>query len=111
MLRIIILLIGFMLANNLYASTENAFIPGTQYVIGLSPGVVWATSNQRQTLSLQPDVTNTYTADNNNPAFASGELFLGLLVMLSYLVISGMMPIQRLITVLTITKLRIRMWL
>jgi hypothetical protein len=78
MFRIIIILMGLMFSSSIFASAENGLWTGTQFVIGVSPAVTWVSSNQSQTLALQPDIENKYTADSNTSAFPSGEIFVGL---------------------------------
>jgi opacity protein-like surface antigen len=77
MLRIIIILLGIMLSNSVFACTWSEIVTGNQFFIGLIPGVNWVTGNKSQTIYLQPDVEKTYTVDNNSNSFPSGEIFLG----------------------------------
>jgi opacity protein-like surface antigen len=70
--------LGLLFSISSFASVENDWWSGSQFVIGVTPAVTWASSNRSQTLALQPDVENTYTADNNTSAFPSGEIFIGL---------------------------------
>jgi opacity protein-like surface antigen len=77
MFRIIVILLGIIFSTSVFAGAENEMSSGNHVVIGVSPGVSWVSNNQRQTLYLQPDIENTYTADSNTSAFPSGEIFIG----------------------------------
>ncbi|MDR3476986.1 MAG: porin family protein [Gammaproteobacteria bacterium] len=78
MFRPVIILSGIILSSSVLAATVSDTVPASQYVIGLSPGLNWVSGNKTQTLNLEPDVQKTYTANNNSPSVASGELFIGM---------------------------------
>lgn len=48
------------------------------YVALLSVGPSWANSGKTQTLTLQPNLVKTYSADQGTQIFLNGELFLGI---------------------------------
>lgn len=75
MLRNIILISGVLLTSNVFASQ---LIADSHVVIGISAGPTWISGNKTQTLNLEPDLLKTYTGSDDNAAFPSAELFVGL---------------------------------
>jgi opacity protein-like surface antigen len=77
MLRTLVILSGLVLSGSVFAHTQNQLSSDYHFVIGITPSLDWINSNKQQTFFLQPDVENTYTADNNTTWFPGGELFFG----------------------------------
>ena len=73
----IFMLFSIMLSTCVSASSVNEMGSDGKFLIGLSAGPTWTSGNKTQTIDLQPDITKTYTADNNTFYFPSAELFVG----------------------------------
>lgn len=52
-------------------------IPKMPWFAMLSGGPVWSASGEKQTISLQPGVVNTYQPDRNVSTFGTGSVFMG----------------------------------
>jgi|GEM_PF-6085435 len=52
-------------------------MPKMPWFVMLSGGPVWSASGEKQTISLQPGVVNTYQPDRNVSTFGTGSVFLG----------------------------------
>jgi opacity protein-like surface antigen len=72
-----VLVLGILLSNSVFAVMKDEMPPANQWVIGVSPGLGWISGNQTQTINLEPDVAKTYTAGDSNTSFPSGEIFVG----------------------------------
>jgi opacity protein-like surface antigen len=77
MFRIFIMLFCIVFSACVFALPESGVPSGNQFFVGLSAGPTWISGNKTQTLTLQPDVQKTYTADSSTPYFSTAEIFIG----------------------------------
>ncbi len=72
-----IILMSVLASTTLHAETKKSIDLVNPVVFGLSAGPTWISGNKTQTVFLEPDVQQTYTADNTTNYFPNIELFLG----------------------------------
>lgn len=77
MFRKIIILSGIVFSSSVFAGTMSGLMSNSQFLLGISAGPTWISGAQSQTINLEPDVTKTYTTDNQKNLFPSAELFIG----------------------------------
>jgi len=67
-----------LLFSGLLTTTLSWATPPTSKIIAISGGPAWYHAGQTQTIALQPNFANTYSAITPRHVLATGELFLGL---------------------------------
>lgn len=78
-------IINLLSINQLYSDDLSHIHTKTSWITTLSLGPSWINPGNTQTLSLQSDLNNTYTASSHTSVISAGELFLGKQVLLTSL--------------------------
>lgn len=79
MTKWISLFLALFLGQNVFAAAKGVLNSDTiNGVVAFSLGPAWVNHIPSQTLSIAPNIVNTYTRGEDNAALLSGELFLGL---------------------------------
>lgn len=78
MFRTMVIVNSVLLCGSVCATTLNTISPAkNSFVVGIGAGPAWISGNKTQTIQLQSDVAKTYTGNEDDSAFPTGELFLG----------------------------------
>ena len=75
---IIIVTLGTILSNTVFAGTLGIPENPKTLIMTLSIGPLWTNTGQTQTFFLQPDIEKTYKAFNKNTTLFGGEFFAGM---------------------------------
>lgn len=73
----IILISCVLISSSTLAAALTSPSSDNHFVVGISGGPTWVTGNQTQTINLQPDITKTYTGNNQSSPIPSAEFFAG----------------------------------